>query len=354
MHRAPLRLERGAGTEVHDAAAVALLDQVPTDRLGQEEGCTQVDRLHEVPRLDVEVEQPGASLLGIDGTDAGRVHEDVDPPEARSHVVDRRRDDVGVGEVDLDERALSRRAPATPLRPSHQFARFWSNTTTDAPCSANSSAVARPIPDAPPVTIATFPARSCSVTEDPPRSPDSTVVHTREGVGEPARGSGSARPPPEQVLTVDEHDRRDGFELAAVPLLERVGLARRDDHVGAARDGVVEDQLGVAGVGVAEDVVDAQVGEHRRAVATAADGHPGSAPDRDERPAPDSALGAGADRAAPVRRRLRLPGAEAHRARRRPHRCPPRGPAGPPRTVARRPRVGSPRCTSPRRRERDA
>jgi hypothetical protein len=58
---------------------------------------------------------------------------------------------------------------------------FWSPIATRAPSAASASALARPMPDAPPVTIATFPS-------NPPMSfapiyrtdsqPENPAVHT--------------------------------------------------------------------------------------------------------------------------------------------------------------------------------
>src|SRR5262245_10541252 len=69
------------------------------------------------------------------------------------------------------ETSVSRNATASPSSLATSFPRsaFTSAMTTRAPSAANSSTVARPIPLAPPVTMATFPARSSPTF--PPRCP---------------------------------------------------------------------------------------------------------------------------------------------------------------------------------------
>ena len=107
-----------------------------------------------------------------------------------------------------------------------------------------------------------------------------------EAASEAAEASG-ADAPPEQVLAVDEHDRRHPARArrrgARRTGTARTAPARRRAPRRATSSSV---DLRVAVVGLGEHVVDAEVRQHRRAVGVAAHRHPRSAPDRHEGAAP--------------------------------------------------------------------
>ena len=85
---------------------------------------------------------------------AGVVAQDVQPTEARDGEIDQRLHLVGIGDVGALESAPCRRASRPPRSPPSAS---MSATTTEAPWAAKSSAVARPMPLAAPVTMATLP-----------------------------------------------------------------------------------------------------------------------------------------------------------------------------------------------------
>ena len=133
---------------------------------------------------------------------------------------------------------------APPLRPWHP-ASLMSATTTAAPSSASLSAMARPIPWAPPVTIAT---RSSSFILRPPcRSGAVEVGGVLPGQPRrPCRATGRSRrraPWPTCLMRLSARDRVDRVEVEPADdhPLERLvgvrGVARKDHRPPALRFG---------------------------------------------------------------------------------------------------------------------
>ena len=134
----------------HDRAAAAL-QEVRPQRLGDEVDALEVDRELAVPVVLGEV-------VGRAGDrDAGVVDDDVDAAERLDAAVHAGRDVRAAGDVHVD--AVAVRARRADLRRGlRAVSPRRSATATRAPSSAKRSAVARPIPDPPPVTSATFPS----------------------------------------------------------------------------------------------------------------------------------------------------------------------------------------------------
>ena len=84
------------------------------------------------------------------------VDEHVDRPDRAGEVGDRGL----VADVDHARRPRHRPRRGSPSTVSSARSGLISATTTRAPCAANVSEIARPIPPPPPVTSATRPARS--------------------------------------------------------------------------------------------------------------------------------------------------------------------------------------------------
>ena len=177
----------------------------------------------------------------------------------------------------------------------------------------------------------------------------SPEAEPRDPVVQPDEGGRGADAPPEQVLAVDEHRRRDLLQLGDVPLPERVRLARARGRRRAAAPAPRRASIsGYRSAASANTLSTPSAASTRRPVGRRAEGHPRAAPDRHEGPEPE-------------RREVRLPAA-ARAARRRPprparrapaRRRPPigastRAPPRRPRRARRRPRGGSPRRTSRR------
>ena len=92
--------------------------------------------------------------------DGGGVHGAVQPAERLDRAGHECFDRAGVGDVGGDEAAARHRRRRSARRSPGRASAAMSDTTTLAPASAKAMAIARPIPPAPPVTSATFPAKS--------------------------------------------------------------------------------------------------------------------------------------------------------------------------------------------------
>src|SRR5207244_2815672 len=141
-----LRDKRGDGADVDDRAAAGPAD-VRDRVLGHQRRAHDVDGRNPLPVLD-------ARLDPLEDEGGGVVDEDVQRAQLGHDLLDR----------PLDARAVA------------AVCASWSRIATAAPASTKTSAMPRPIPCAPPVTIAVFPAsRSISGTLLQHR-PDATEV----------------------------------------------------------------------------------------------------------------------------------------------------------------------------------
>ena len=157
--RPEVRIARDAHQRgsVHDRTTV-LGHHLAELALHAEEDPCEIDGEHPVPRFLVVLGE--ASALAAD---AGVVERAIQPAEPLDAPVDERLDLSGIGHVALYEERFG----ASLARQSDGFtaARLVDIGEEQlAPSSANTSAVARPIPEAAPVTSATLPSRMPRVT----------------------------------------------------------------------------------------------------------------------------------------------------------------------------------------------
>ena len=171
-------------------------DHLPPHVLEDEKRAGQVD-VDDAPP-DVVLELGETLVLRVDEVDVrGAVVEDVDPAEAGDRVGDELLHELGRRDVDCIATAVP---PLSVIDEATASARSsaMSETTTDAPSAAIAAAPARPMPDPPPTTSATFPS-SRAVTAPPSRA------------GGPATGGTGPRPgsvPPPQRLPPRRRRRR--------------------------------------------------------------------------------------------------------------------------------------------------
>ena len=131
--------------------------------------------------------------------DAGVVEGEVEPAVGGDRRRDQGLDRGGVGHVGGDEERLAAggldlvavsRPPATAM----------SATTTRAPSRAKASAVARPMPDPPPVTSATLPSNCPTTMSSSPASrkrlaPPGRCQYQISGTARPSRGAVNRQAP---------------------------------------------------------------------------------------------------------------------------------------------------------------
>ena len=124
----------------------------PDGVLAAEEHAFRIDGLHLLPARDV-----GALDGAGTARDAGIVDHDVEPALLAQHVGQQGLPGLLGGDVVAHEAAG---AVLGVLRPDLPLESCRSATTTRAPWPASSAADAAPMPEAPPVTIATCPESS--------------------------------------------------------------------------------------------------------------------------------------------------------------------------------------------------
>ena len=140
---------------VDDAAAAAAVDHRPRPVLDAEEHAARQDGERAVPVGDADLgDRPEGAA------DAGVVEHHVEAAEAPDRRGDELLDRGLVGDVGPDE--AQRSGSATSSTSRCPLSSLRSPTTTRAPASRKRSTVARPMPLAPPVTMATRPlSTSC-------------------------------------------------------------------------------------------------------------------------------------------------------------------------------------------------
>ena len=125
----------------------------------------------------------------------GVVEHDVEAAETVDREVHERLHLLRIADVGLLEGGGLADALATSSPPSASM----SAMTTLAPSATSSSAVAWPIPPAPPVTIATLPASSCVSCRDHTISPRALPTGRGESPAHHARRDGKEHPPARAV-----------------------------------------------------------------------------------------------------------------------------------------------------------
>ena len=151
------------GRDVDDRAAAGTLHGRYCG-LGAEEDARRVDLHDAVPLLERLLGQPrpgGEARLNVQlriaAGDAGDVAQDVEPAEGLLGLRRRSRP-IAPRRRRLERRRwLCRRCRLSRSRRSCPSAALLSVSSTLAPCRANTRAVSAPMPDAPPVTMATLP-----------------------------------------------------------------------------------------------------------------------------------------------------------------------------------------------------
>ena len=185
-------VERGGGRDVDDAPQPAADHVAEGTARAHAVGAVQVDVDHALPALFVEIGE--RHEVG----DAGAVHEDVDRAERVARLGRRPRSRSRRRDVGLRPAA---RCPAARISSGDRprGSRRTSSTATFAPSRARRSAIARPIPDAPPVrprdVLRGSPrSRACQMRAPSRGVPG--VLRARSRPRSPTRPAASAWAPP--------------------------------------------------------------------------------------------------------------------------------------------------------------